>query len=98
MIVTMVSILYFQHDFFKSLDEEDDGDDDNSEFVAQDDEKELYRLSDASGQLTYKLEKKGDVSLGDFDTKVRYNLAVTLWGIMAKHDQNMTEVHAIVHE
>ncbi|XP_060552733.1 gelsolin-like protein 2 [Ruditapes philippinarum] len=57
------------HDFFKSLDEEDDGDDDVSGFVAQDDQKELYRLSDASGQLNYKLEKKGDVSMGDFDTK-----------------------------
>lgn len=57
------------HDFFKSLTEEDDGDDDNSDFVAKDDEKELYRLSDASGKMTYRLEKKGDVSQSDLDTK-----------------------------
>ncbi|XP_045164503.1 gelsolin-like protein 2 [Mercenaria mercenaria] len=57
------------HEFYKSLTEELDEDDDVSQYEAKDDQKELYRLSDASGQLTYKLEKKGDMSTSDFDTK-----------------------------
>lgn len=57
------------HDFFKALNEEDDDGVDTTQFVAKDTQKELYRLSDASGKLTYRLEKKGDISQRDFDTK-----------------------------
>ncbi|KAL4226173.1 hypothetical protein ACF0H5_014159 [Mactra antiquata] len=55
------------HDFYKNLNEENDDDDDSGD--AADGEKELYRLSDASGKLSYNLEKKGDVSTSDLDTK-----------------------------
>jgi len=50
------------------LNEEADDDDDVT--GDQEGEKELYRLSDASGKLNFRLEKKGDVSQGDLDTKV----------------------------
>lgn len=56
------------HEFYKSLTDEDE-DEDVTQFVAKDAEKELYRLSDATGNLTFKLEKKGEVTSADFDTK-----------------------------
>jgi gelsolin len=54
------------HEFFQALKEEDDEDE---HFDAKDTQIELYRLSDASGALTFKLEKKGSVSKGDLDSK-----------------------------
>lgn len=55
------------HLFYQSLTEDDS--DDDSEFDAKDTQKELFRLSDASGNMTFKVEKKGTVSKSDFDTK-----------------------------
>jgi len=40
-----------------------------NEFKAQDTEKELYRLSDASGELKFNLEKKGSMGTEDLDPK-----------------------------
>ena len=48
----------------------EEADDDDDVTADQEGEKELYRLSDASGKLDFRLEKKGDVSQGDLDTKV----------------------------
>ncbi|XP_076468711.1 gelsolin-like protein 2 [Babylonia areolata] len=56
------------HAFFKALTQEDD-DDDDKEFEAADQTTELFRLSDASGSMTFKQVKKGGVSKGDLDTK-----------------------------
>ncbi|PVD24121.1 hypothetical protein C0Q70_14591 [Pomacea canaliculata] len=56
------------HEFYKALTNEDD-DDDDSAFVAKDKETELYRLSDASGQMTFRKEKRGSVDKNDLDTK-----------------------------
>ncbi|KAH3816577.1 gelsolin-like protein 2 [Dreissena polymorpha] len=55
------------HEFYKALTE--DADDKEEQTQEADTTKELYRLSDASGKLTFKLEKKGAVSESDLDTK-----------------------------
>jgi len=59
---------YPGHEFYKALvqDDEKDSDDD---FRAKDTEHELYRVSDASGQMTVKIEKKGKVSKSDLDSQ-----------------------------
>lgn len=56
------------HEFYKALDE-DDVEDEAQKYEAADKEKELYRLSDASGSMEFSLAKKGSVSLADFDSK-----------------------------
>nr|KAG5705616.1 hypothetical protein BaRGS_034814 [Batillaria attramentaria] len=48
---------------------EDDEDDDDKEFEASDPETELFRLSDASGNMNFRQEKKGTVTTRDLDTK-----------------------------
>ncbi|XP_005100380.1 gelsolin-like protein 2 [Aplysia californica] len=55
------------HEFFQALTD-DDEDDSNDEFNAQDGQQELFRLSDASGRMTFTVQKKGSVSKSDFDT------------------------------
>ncbi|BFZ08113.1 hypothetical protein BsWGS_11152 [Bradybaena similaris] len=57
------------HEFFKALTADDDDGDDEDEVDAQDTVVELYRLSDASGKMTFKVEKKGSVSQRDLDSK-----------------------------
>ncbi|XP_067684710.1 gelsolin-like protein 2 [Haliotis asinina] len=54
------------HEFYKALTGEDDTD---GPYTAADPSKELYRLSDASGTIQFKLEKKGDISKSDLDSK-----------------------------
>ncbi|XP_059150418.1 gelsolin-like protein 2 [Physella acuta] len=54
------------HIFFQSLNEDDDDDD---KFEAKDKQPELFRLSDASGKMTFKTEKKGSISKSDLDSK-----------------------------
>lgn len=56
------------HDFYKALDEEN-LEDDAMKFKAADTQKELFRLSDASGSMKFTLAKKGSVSKSDFDSK-----------------------------
>lgn len=56
------------NEFYDSLTEDRD-EVDQEEEEAADKTKELYRLSDASGKMTIGLEKKGDISLQDFDSK-----------------------------
>eukprot|EP00916_Digyalum_oweni_P002067 GHVL01003862.1.p1 GENE.GHVL01003862.1~~GHVL01003862.1.p1 ORF type:complete len:368 (+),score=31.17 GHVL01003862.1:407-1510(+) len=56
------------HDFFKALTE-DDEDDSDKEFDAADQTTELFRLSDASGSMTFGEAKKGSVDKTDLDTK-----------------------------
>lgn len=51
---------------------EDDLEDDAKSYVAANKEKELFRLSDASGTMKFSLAKTGSVSLADFDTKVLF--------------------------
>ncbi|CAG2199147.1 GSN [Mytilus edulis] len=54
------------HKFFKALDQEEEEDfDSSSDFVSAKTEKELYRLSDASGQMTMSLEKTGHMEQND---------------------------------
>ncbi|KAL8589376.1 hypothetical protein ACOMHN_021528 [Nucella lapillus] len=53
-------------EFDKYLDQEDEQDQD---YNAADHTKELYRLSDASGKMSFSLEKKGTVKKQDFDSK-----------------------------
>ncbi|KAL3852602.1 hypothetical protein ACJMK2_016221 [Sinanodonta woodiana] len=55
------------HEFYTSLNDEDD-DDDEEEQVPTDYTKELYRLSDFTGNLVLTKEKKGKITLNDFDT------------------------------
>ena len=62
-----------QHDFYKALDEEN-LEDDAVKFKAADKQKELFRLSDASGSMKFTLAKKGSVSKSDFDSKVSIKL------------------------
>lgn len=57
---------YPEHEFFTSLTDDDEADDDE-QFSAKDTQNELYRLSDASGKMSFKVEKKGDVIMNDFD-------------------------------
>ena len=64
----MQTIHSLQHEFYKHLTEEDE--EETQKFVAKDTQKELYRLSDATGQMKFTLEKKGNMSIADFDTKV----------------------------
>ncbi|KAH9518580.1 hypothetical protein Btru_005701 [Bulinus truncatus] len=54
------------HIFYQSLNEDNDSD---HEFNAEDKTKELFRLSDSSGKLSFKVEKKGSISKSDFDSK-----------------------------
>lgn len=55
------------HEFYKALNEKDVADD-AKKFQAADKQKELYRLSDASGSMKFTLAKKGSVSKSDFDS------------------------------
>ncbi|XP_052780665.1 gelsolin-like protein 2 [Mya arenaria] len=55
------------HEFYKSMTEEAEDEDEQTE--GGDETKELYRLSDASGKLSFSKEKEGDVSMSDLDTK-----------------------------
>jgi hypothetical protein len=48
--------------------------DDAVKFKAADKQKELFRLSDASGSMKFTLAKKGSVSKSDFDSKVSIKL------------------------
>ncbi|CAG5121226.1 unnamed protein product, partial [Candidula unifasciata] len=63
------SVGRFKHPFFKALTAENDDDDNEDEVDSQDTTVELFRLSDASGKLTFKVEKKGTVSQRDLDSK-----------------------------
>ncbi|KAL8569179.1 hypothetical protein ACOMHN_035449 [Nucella lapillus] len=56
------------HEFFTLLTQ-DDEDDDEAQYDAADQTPELFRLSDASGSMTFKQVKKGPVGKGDLDTK-----------------------------
>lgn len=56
------------HEFYKALSQDDEADDDD-EFVAKDQTTELFRLSDASGWMTFNKVKAGSVGKGDLDTK-----------------------------
>lgn len=58
----------YQSDFTSSLNEEDEDDEQLTE--GEEGERELYRISDASGSLQFQKEKTGDVSESDLDTKV----------------------------
>ncbi|XP_060079395.1 gelsolin-like protein 1 [Ylistrum balloti] len=57
------------HEFLRSLDggEEDDFSQSSIE-EAMKEETKLFRVSDASGRMSMKLEKSGSISRGDFDT------------------------------
>ncbi|XP_021369924.1 gelsolin-like protein 2 [Mizuhopecten yessoensis] len=57
-----------KHKFFTYLDEVAEKDDDQS-YQAKDTIKELYRLSDESGMMSFSLEKTGSIKLKDFDEK-----------------------------
>ncbi|KAK3103108.1 hypothetical protein FSP39_016515 [Pinctada imbricata] len=58
-------------EFMRLLDagDDDDDDDESQEQEAADKEKELFRLSDAGGKMEFSSQKKGTVSMGDFDSK-----------------------------
>ncbi|XP_069101606.1 gelsolin-like protein 2, partial [Argopecten irradians] len=56
------------HLFYACLDQVAEDDEDLSYF-AQDTTKELYRLSDDSGTMTFSLEKTGTIMMKDFDGK-----------------------------
>lgn len=87
----------------KFLDElkDDDEDDDDEESEAADKEPELHRLSDSSGQMTFRLEKKGSLNSRDLDTKdvfiIDTKQAVFVWigkGTSAGEKKNaMTYAH-----
>ncbi|KAL3870549.1 hypothetical protein ACJMK2_038602 [Sinanodonta woodiana] len=55
--------------FLKYLDEFDNISQDENVKGDSDTAKELYRLSDASGSMKFTLEKRGDISPHDFDSK-----------------------------
>ncbi|KAL3851789.1 hypothetical protein ACJMK2_015498 [Sinanodonta woodiana] len=55
------------HEFYQNLNEEVQEED--NKYEAADRIKELYRLSDATGSMTFKLEKKGQITKRDFDSK-----------------------------
>lgn len=54
------------HEFYTCLDEEKE---DEEEDVEETGPTELYRLSDQTGNLKFKLEKQGSISKGDLDSK-----------------------------
>lgn len=54
------------HEFYTSLDEEKDEEEDE---VDQSGPTELYRLSDQTGNLKFNLEKEGSISKSDLDSK-----------------------------
>lgn len=58
--------VYPEHEFYNALTDDDEADDDQ-EFNAKDAQHELYRLSDSSGRMQFKVQKKGDMSIRDFD-------------------------------
>ncbi|XP_048740175.2 gelsolin-like protein 1 [Ostrea edulis] len=60
-----------EEEFMRLLDggKEEDEFDSSSDFEAVDKTKELYRLSDAGGSMEFSSEKKGQITLGDFDSK-----------------------------
>lgn len=60
-----------EEDFLRHLDggKEEDQFDNSSDYEAGDKTKELFRLSDAEGSMKFSPEKKGKVSMGDFDSK-----------------------------
>lgn len=58
-----------EHPFYKYLNESETEEfDDAEDFSTVDKEKELFRLSDASGKLEFKKEKIGEVKIADFDS------------------------------
>ncbi|XP_046562170.1 gelsolin-like protein 2 isoform X1 [Haliotis rubra] len=57
-----------RHEFYGLLNEDDEEDTD-SQYEAGDCTTELYRLSDATGSMSFTKEKSGNVSQGDFDSK-----------------------------
>ena len=59
--------LFFQEDFDNRLDQEDEQEE---QYSAADRTKELYRLSDSSGKMSFTLEKMDKVRKSDFDSKV----------------------------
>ncbi|ESO95278.1 hypothetical protein LOTGIDRAFT_214936 [Lottia gigantea] len=56
------------HPMYELLTEENNVSDDSG-YEAVDKTKKLFRLSDASGQMTFTEEKSGDISKSDFDSK-----------------------------
>ncbi|XP_022299906.2 gelsolin-like protein 1 isoform X1 [Crassostrea virginica] len=56
------------HEFYHALTE-DDVPDEAENMKAKDTTVELFRLSDASGKMTFKIEKSGAVSTSDLDSK-----------------------------
>lgn len=54
------------HEFYKYLMEEKE---EEVVFESQEGPKELYRLSDATGNMKFNLEKKGDITKQDLDSK-----------------------------
>ncbi|CAC5410343.1 GSN [Mytilus coruscus] len=56
------------HEFYKALNE-DDVPDEAKKYKAVDSQKELFRLSDASGNMKFSLSKKGQVTKTDLDSK-----------------------------
>ncbi|XP_063437789.1 gelsolin-like protein 2 [Mytilus trossulus] len=56
------------HEFYKALNEENVPDE-AKKYKAADSQKELFRLSDASGSMKFSLAKKGQVSKTDLDSK-----------------------------
>ncbi|VDI12422.1 gelsolin [Mytilus galloprovincialis] len=56
------------HEFYKALNEENVPDE-AKKYKAADSQKELFRLSDASGSMKFSLAKKGQVSKADLDSK-----------------------------
>lgn len=57
------------NEFYDALTDEKPDVEEDIEQAASDNTKELYRLSDQSGQMKMGLEKKGSVSIKDFDSK-----------------------------
>ncbi|CAG2216135.1 GSN [Mytilus edulis] len=57
-------------EFYKALDQGDEDDfDSSSDFVSSKTEKELYRLSDQTGEMKMTLEKTGQVQQGDLKSE-----------------------------
>ncbi|XP_062600966.1 gelsolin-like protein 2, partial [Saccostrea cucullata] len=93
-------LLSKDHEFYHALTE-DDVPDEAENMKPKDLTVELFRLSDASGNLTFKVEKSGSVSTSDLDSKdvfiVDTKKAVFVWiGLetsVAERKNAMTYAH-----
>lgn len=66
--------------------------DEAKKYKAADSQKELFRLSDASGSMKFSLAKKGQVSKADLDSKVSF-----LGSIKLKLDKVCLIIYVIPH-